>query len=240
MSLLLIDEDHYAQPVVYAPGSYTFTREEVGTRYVMAAVRTLVNPADAADVAEANRAQDRIRVSQAAAGSFEIPDWDVESLDRIRSSLLALAAESGATTEERFGLRGDVDPVLHLLFTAAGWGGNPREAAVYTFADPVAAGGASAYRIDVRDVPVDGFWSISVYNADGFFERNDLDSYSLNNLTATPNADGSFSIQFGDCTRASVNCLVTPSEWTYVVRMYRPREPILSGAWQFPEAVPIR
>jgi hypothetical protein len=137
-------------------------------------------------------------------------------------------------------LRSEVDPILHLLFTAAGWGGNPREAAVYTFVAPEARDGATAYRLDVRDVPVDGFWSISVYNADGFFERNDLDSYSLNNLTAVPNADGSYTIQFGGCTRASVNCLVTPPGWTYVVRMYRPREPVLSGAWQFPEAVPVR
>ncbi len=25
----------------------------------------------------------------------------------------------------------------------------------------------------VRDVPVDGFWSVSVYSRDGYFEKND-------------------------------------------------------------------
>ena len=49
----------------------------------------------------------------------------------------------------------------------------------------------------MRDVPVDGFWSISVYNADGFFEPNDRSAYSVNNLTATPNADGSVTVHFG-------------------------------------------
>ena len=48
-------------------------------------------------------------------------------------------------------------------------------------------------------MPVDGFWSISVYNAKGYFEKNDLNAYSLNNLTAKPNADGSFTVQFGGC-----------------------------------------
>ncbi len=89
-------------------------------------------------------------------------------------------------------------------------------------------------------MPVDGFWSISVYNAKGFFEKNALDSYSLNNLTAKPNRDGSFRVQFGGCTAKTMNCLVTPSGWSYVVRPYRLRRQILDGTWQFPEAKPVQ
>ena len=40
-------------------------------------------------------------------------------------------------------------------------------------------------------MPVDGFWSISLYNADGYFQKNDLNAYSLNNITSKKNADGS-------------------------------------------------
>jgi hypothetical protein len=43
-------------------------------------------------------------------------------------------------------------------------------------------------------VPVDGFWSISVYNAKGYFEKNALNAYSLNNLTARPDPGGSYTI----------------------------------------------
>ncbi len=49
----------------------------------------------------------------------------------------------------------------------------------------------------MKDVPVDGFWSISVYNKEGYFEKNEHDAYTLNNLTAKKNDDGSISIQFG-------------------------------------------
>ncbi|MDM0015806.1 DUF1214 domain-containing protein [Variovorax sp. J22P168] len=35
-----------------------------------------------------------------------------------------------------------------------------------------------------EDVPVDGFWSLSVYNAAGYYEKNAANAYSLNNLTA--------------------------------------------------------
>jgi hypothetical protein len=239
MSLLIIDENHYTLPVVYAPGRYTFTREQVGTRYMVAVIRTLADAGSTADVKAANAAQDRIKTLQAARGAFEIPNWDAAARTEIRNALLALAARAGATTEERFGARTAVDPIQHLLMTAAGWGGNPREAAVYAAAVPTANDGKTVHRLTVRDVPVDGFWSISVYNAGGFFQKNKYGSYSLNNLTAKPDDDGSFTVQFGGSSAKAPNWLFTPPGWNYVVRMYKPRQSVLDGTWQFPEPQPV-
>jgi hypothetical protein len=239
MSLLVIDEDHYTLPVVYAPGSFTFTREQVGTRYILALVRTLADPGSTADVKAANAAQDEIRVQQAAQGTFEIPNWDSAERDEIRKLLLALAAKAGPTDKERFGPRDKVDPIQHLLATAAGWGGNPREGAVYAFGAPKANDGKTVHRLTVRDVPVDGFWSITVYNAAGFMEKNKAGSYSTNNLTAKPNDDGSFTLEFGSSATKSPNYLFTPKGWNYIVRMYKPRKPVLDGSWQFPEPQPV-
>jgi para-nitrobenzyl esterase len=239
MSLLIIDEDHYTLPVVYAPGSFSFTRDQVGTRYMLAVVRTLADAGSAADVKAANAAQDGIRVQQAAHGTFEIPNWDAAARDEMRKLLLALAAKAGPTTAERFGPRDKVDPIQHLLATAAGWGGNPREAAVYAFGTPQANDGKTIHRLTVRDVPVDGFWSITVYNSAGFMEKNKAGSYSANNLTAKPNADGSFTLEFGSSATKSPNYLFTPKGWNYIVRMYKPRKPVLDGTWQFPEPKPV-
>jgi len=240
MSLLIVDEDHYNPPVVYAPGTYTFTRERVGTRYMQVIVRTLANANDPADIKAANAIQDKIEVRQAAKGSFTVPNWDAKSQNKVRDALLVLFGMSGATNERRFGARNEVDPIQHLLSTASGWGGNPPEAAVYNGVYPAANDGKTIHTLTVKDVPVDGFWSISVYNAKGFFEKNDLDSYSLNNLTAKPNADGSITIQFGRCKPEIANCLVTPAGWNYVVRLYRPRPEVVSGAYTFPPAKPVR
>src|SRR5262245_18428405 len=41
LSMQVIDENHYTPTVVYGAGKHTFTREQIGTRYVMAATRTL-------------------------------------------------------------------------------------------------------------------------------------------------------------------------------------------------------
>jgi hypothetical protein len=87
-------------------------------------------------------------------------------------------------------------------------------------------------------VPVDGFWSVSLYNKEGYYEKNPYDAYSLNNITSKKNADGSVTIQFGGCDGKSPNCLPIMNGWSYTARLYRPRPEILSGKWKFPEPQP--
>ena len=127
----------------------------------------------------------------------------------------------------------------HLVGTAAGWGGNPRQDALYLGGAPEQNDGKTAYTLAVRDVPVDGFWSVSVYNRDGFFEQNAKGAYTLNNVTAKPNADGSVTIRFGGDEDAPNMLPITPG-WNYLVRLYRPRKEVLDGTWKFPEAEPAR
>ena len=134
--------------------------------------------------------------------------------------------------DHAFGARADVDPVHHLLGTAAGWGGLPDEEAAYISFEPGKPIGE--YTLTIKDVPVDGFWSISLYNADGFFEPNDRNAYSVNNLTARRSPDGSVTVHFGGCGDDRPNCLPIMEGWNYTVRLYRPRPEVLDGSWSFP------
>ncbi|WP_269845834.1 DUF1254 domain-containing protein [Paracoccus yeei] len=240
MAFQVIDQDHYTPKVVYGAGSTTLTREEIGTRYVMAGIRTLVDPEDPEDVAAVHALQDAVGVSQTGSpGSFEVPDWDEASQDRVRAALLELAATL-PDTRNAFGPRGEVDPVRHLIETAAAWGGNPERDALYLNVEPERNDGETVYRLVVPvDVPVDGFWSISRYNAEGYYTPNDLDAYSVNNVIATPGADGSIAVQFGGCDGQVPNCLPIDPGWNYMVRLYRPRAEVLDGRWTFPEAQPV-
>jgi hypothetical protein len=85
----------------------------------------------------------------------------------------------------------------------------------------------------------DGFWSVSVYDEGGWFRPNPHEAYALNNITARRGADGSVDIQFGGCDGQIPNCLPTMQGWNYMVRLYRARPEILSGAWTFPQAEPV-
>jgi hypothetical protein len=90
-----------------------------------------------------------------------------------------------------------------------------------------------------EEVPVKAFWSISLYNADGYFQKNPYDAYNLNNITAKKTADGSVTVHFGGRDGNIPNCLPSMPGWNYLVRLYRPGDEILNGTWKFPEAQPV-
>lgn len=239
MAMQVIDQDQYTPRVIYSPGEYTFTRDDVGTRYVLLGIRTFVNPEDAADVREVHALQDAIRVSQPGGpGRFEVPRYDKATQDKVRNALLTLA-EDLPDVRRAFGARGKVDPVRRLIGAASAWGGNPDQDATYLNVTPPLNDGRTVYRLHVGKVPVDGFWSVSLYNAKGYYEPNPLNAYSLNNVTAKRGSDGSVEIQFGGCESGVANCLPTMPGWNYMVRLYRPRPEILNGSWKFPEARPV-
>jgi hypothetical protein len=241
LALLVIDEDHYAPTVIYEAGSHSFTREQIGTRYVFLVVRILVDPADPQDVEQVHALQNAIRAEQPGGpGSFEVPNWDSASQKKVRDALLVLSSTL-PDLRRAGGRRDQVDPVRHLIATASGWGLNPDEAAIYLNVTPPDNDGATAYRLTVpTDVPVDAFWSISVYDAEGHFVQNVREAYTLNSVTATKGADGSVTVQFGGCDGAILNCLPIVPGWNYMVRLYQPQPEILKGEWAWPEAEPAQ
>jgi hypothetical protein len=239
MSMQVINEDHYVPEVVYGAGSHTLTKENVGTRYVAVAIRTLVDPTDPKDLQGVHALQDAIKVSQNSPGAFDVPSWDPASQKKVRDPLLAL----GSTLPDfkrAFGTKSEVDPVRHLIGTAAAWGGNPDKDATYLNVTPGKNDGTTVYKLNVKDVPVRGFWSVSVYNAQGYYQPNPQNAYSLNNITAQKSGDGSVAIQFGGCDASVANCLPIMPGWNYTVRLYRPGAEILNGTWTFPEPQPVQ
>jgi hypothetical protein len=240
MSMQLIDEDEYTPMVVYTAGTQSFARAQIATRYVLMAVRILVDESDPNDLQEVRKAQDAIKVSQRVPGKFETPNWHAASQTNVRDALLVLASTL-PDTNGAFGPRGQVDPIRHLIGAASAWGGNPEMDAIYLNFAPGKNDGTIFYKLNVGYVPVDGFWSISVYNAAGYFQSNPLNAYSLNNITAQKNDDGSIAVQFGGCDGIVIpNCLPISDGWNYMVRLYRPRPEILNGSWKFPEARPLQ
>ena len=235
-SVLVISQDHYN--FAYAsPGAHELTEDEVGTRFALLLFRTFVDAGDPDDTPRAHAMQNGIVIKGGGKGPFEAPDWDLEALAAARKAVNDLAAAVGLESSKSFGRRGEIDPLDHLI-GLAGWAGQPATTAE-AFLDAVDMNdGKTPYVVTVRDVPVDAFWSITVYDADGFLAPNDLNRNSYNNTSATPNDDGSYTIHFGACEDGRINCIPITPEWNYTVRLYKPRAEILDGSWTFPRIEP--
>ncbi len=236
MTLHVVSQDHYMF-AVSDPGRHEITEEMVGSRYALLTVRLFVDANNPEDIAAVNALQDMITIEGGGTGPLNLPDWDQEQLETARGALNTLAL-LGMDPSRAFGTRDDTDTLQHLVGAAGGWGGLPKKNAVYDIR-VVEKNDGTPYAFTVKDVPVNAFWSVTVYNADGYIDENPLGAYGFNGVTATPNDDGSTTIHFGGCGDARVNCLPISAGWNYAVRMYEPRPEILDGSWVFPAPEPV-
>jgi hypothetical protein len=236
LSVMVIDQDHYVKGIFHEPGTYTLTAEEVGTPYAVFGARVLLDETDPADLARVHAIQDGFAIEAASSEPFVMPDYEEGSFTATREAILDRVRHGGMNTHGMFGDKDEVDPEEHLLGTAAGWGGLPETEAFYVSEEPHLPVGA--YQLTAKDVPVDAFWSVSLYNAEGFFELNDLGAYSVNNINGVKNDDGSVTVRFGG-DESLPNVLPLTEGWNYLIRLYQPRPEILDGTWKFPKLEPV-
>lgn len=232
LTVMVVNQDHYINRVFTEPGEYVLTMDEFDTPYVLLAARILVDPTDPDDISQVHGLQDGLALSADSDEPLDLPDYDDESFTAVRSAVLAEASKGLHGTHGMFGTRNEVDVHAHLLGTAAGWGGLPEREAYYESREPNLPVGR--YTITAAAVPVEAFWSITVYGADGFLHANELDAYSVNSVSGSKNPDGSITVTFGG-DAIDLNPLPVQDGWNYTVRMYRPRPEILDGTWRFPE-----
>ena len=236
-SMHVINQDHYSYAET-TPGKYELTQEKVGTKYVYIIIRTFIDANNPEDIKVANQLQDAIKAEGGGDDPLELPDWNLEQLEKARAALNALAS-LGITNKGAFGTKEEADPVNFLVFSAIGWGGLPNRNTMGILGSAEKNDG-TPYTVTAKDVPVNAFWSIIVYDADGFIPENEMKSYSYNNVTSIPNKDGSITINFGGCEDGRVNCIPVKEGWNYTVRMYEPRQEILDGTWKFPEIKEVK
>lgn len=235
-SLMVVSQDHSIWGL-YGPKTGTLTEENVGSRYVFLALRTFMDPNDEQDMKAAHQLQDAVKAEQADIGTFDVPNWDQDQVEQMRDTVRVVAT-TVTDLGKMFGKREDLDPVYWMLGAAIGWGGLPAEAASYVNVVPEKNDGTTAYTLTVKDVPVDAFWSVTLYDEQGWMPVNEYNSYSFNTVTAEKDANGSITVHFGG-DPAQANFLPIVPGWNYIARLYKPRQEILDGTWTFPEPKPV-
>ncbi|MGV2902214.1 DUF1254 domain-containing protein [Microbacterium sp. AGC62] len=233
VSVMIINQDHYINRVFHRAGSYPLTIEEFETPHVIAAARILFDPASPSDLEAVNAIQDQITLTASGTQEFSHPEYDHDSYVEVREALLVLGKTMGGLSG-CFGAKEDVDPVRHLVGTALGWGGLPDAEASYINIDPKLPVGR--YTMTFRDVPADAFWSVSVYNAAGYFEPGPIGATNVNSVFATKNEDGSTTVRLGDHGDDAANSIPLPEGWNLLIRLYRPRLGELAS-WKVPEII---
>lgn len=236
MTMMVVNEDHFINRVYDESGSYELTMGEHGTPFVLLALRTFIDPSEPSDIANVNALQNAVNLEATSARPYVHPDYEGDSLDSTREALLKVA-EGLPDSKAMFGKKVDVDPVRHLLGAAVGWGGLPEtEAYYYIETEPRSVGW---YTMTFKNVPVDGFWSVTIYNRDGYLEENPYNAYSLNNLTAVAADDGTVTLNLTGDGEGLTNHLYVMDGWNYALRLYKPHEAVLNKTWTPPEPQPV-
>ena len=162
--------------------------------------------------------------------------------------------ENGWTFTTKTGLYG-TDYLQRALITAIGLGANRPQDAVYPTSEVDAAGqpynGTNKYVMHFpkgQMPPVNGFWSLTMYNAEYFFYGNPLNRYTLsarNDLKK--NADGSIDLYLQHESPGpdkESNWLPAPADkFILMLRLYWPTEKspsILNGTWKIPAVTKVK
>ena len=237
-SMTFVSENHSVFPSEYGSGEFTISKEMMGSRYALVIFRTFVDASNPSDIVLANKLQDQIKWYQKDIGKLDVPNWDEASLLKLRQAINLLASTK-TETSGMFGLKSELNPIEHLLGTAYGWGGLPKEAAIYINGVPMHNNGKTPYTLTLKNVPVDGFWAVTLYSEEGFMEANEKGVNSYNSVTSQKNHDGSVTIHFGGDLK-TMNYLPIMKCWNYVLRLYRPRPEVMDGTWIVPEAIEVK
>jgi len=155
---------------------------------------------------------------------------------------------NGWTYSTKLGLYG-TEYMARALVTAIGLGANRGQDAIYPTSEADADGkpydGANKYvmHFDKGQMPpVDGFWSLTMYDAEFFFVPNKLNRYTLSSRNQfKANADGSVDLYIQSESPGKdkvANWLPAPKgKFILMMRLYWPKETppsLLDGTWKIP------
>ena len=229
-SAWIVSEDGYYPGAFTTPGEHEITKEWIGgARYAVIVMRTQVNVRDPADLVKAHALQDKLKLTQNDKGSW-VPEnqWDEKEVLAMRAKYMEVG--NGMSTADMFGKKGEISLKNRNAGNAFGWGGFTPDQAVYPQYFPKTT---APQTLTLKDVPVKAFWSITVYDKDGFPQT---DTYNINSAFAVADEDGSYTIHFGGDKNAK-NYMETFDGWNFTLRMYQPTEDYFNGQWVKPELV---
>ena len=169
--------------------------------------------------------------------ALKLMAWKVASLARI--------ANGWSMNTDTVGVYGNYY-LKRAIFTQLGLGANLTEDAIYpiNLADDTGKplDGANAYVLHFEKnatPPVNAFWSVTLYDNDGFQVPNSLNRFAVSSwMPFKHNPDGSLDLYFQNTSPGSgkeANWLPAPKgAFNLTMRLYAPKSDALTGKWNPP------
>ena len=224
ISAIVFDEYHYPYGMIHKPGEHKI---EVDTNYAFVLIRTAFDgsPEDTKYVVE--QIQPIMVISAASETPYKMPADFVEKkpiLDKINEKLRAIGAKLDSYSElysEKAESKADPKAEWNgLLATSVAWGIIPATESTFLMDDPK-LGTDQCFSAAYQVPPYGAFWSITVYDANGFLFSN---THSIiNDRNVKMNKDGTFTVSFGSAEQCGevANRLDTTDGWNLLMRVYQ-------------------
>jgi hypothetical protein len=194
------------------------------------------------------RPMDFARLDQATRQALEQAPAAGQQAMQEKLPTLARAVNGWQINTDTVGVYGNYY-LKRALLTILGMGALPPEESIYPFvftdADGAPLDGEHEYLLhfDEQELPpADAFWSITMYDQDGFQVTNPLDRFALGDRDQLRyNADGSLDLRIqheSPGAEDEANWLPSaPGPFNLTMRLYLPRPEALNGQWSPP---PVR
>jgi len=230
ISVQFVDADHYIYPAKYGAGTYDFPQE---TDYVYVLVRIGSETGSSEEDAIIAELQEKLVISANSAKPFAPAKYDKASYEATHKYLLAEFATGKYDPKTMFNEKGVANEAARQVGAAIGWGGGQVVDNQWSMRPDSTDFGCQSTTFEDPE-NVGGFWSITVYNKEGFlFAESNMNSYK-----ASPNRDGTYTVRFGcDGQENNIDIENETGAWNAIMRAYRPSKLVQSGAWKPLETV---
>ena len=191
------------------------------------------------------------KLDPAVKNGLESAPEEAQKLMAWKVATLARVANGWSMNTDTMGVYGNYY-LKRAIVAQVGLGANLVEDAIYPLNIGDAAGdpldGASDYTIHFDKAalpPVNAFWSITLYDRDGFQVANGLDRFAVSSwMPFKYNADGSLDLLFQNASPGAdkeANWLPAPKgPFNLTMRLYGPKAEALTGKWNPPPIMKVQ